>query len=238
MSNSSRSPSEIHDLLRAEEMKAALDVLESRRSAVIAITGRTGSGRQGFIRELANRAQSRGWRVVPSASEDALHVNDTVTISGFRRRLMQNLMPGCSGTTVVPPDSADLVEVLRRSAPLMVVIEEFGPTDSFCEWLRRDVGATLKNVPEPIVIVIGDRGLPESSALTCADEHISLGPLDPARIELILRGAGASVTPPLGDSELRVYANAIAGEPELMSGLLRVLAICTTPAEGASGEPL
>ena len=153
-------------------MRRALDVLEQRRSAILAVTAPNGSERSRFLRELRKRARAQSWNVIPSETEAPLRITEITNVAGFMRGLYRTLAPGSGASRIARKGSTDIAAVLREKAPVLVLLAEFCPDAAFRDWLSKEFVPTVHSLKKPVVFVLFDEGAPDSASLTLADTAI------------------------------------------------------------------
>ena len=109
-----------------------------------------------------------------------------------------------------------IVSLFRERAPVLLAVDGYDPSELVHSWIVNGLLPSLRGVKEPVILIFLDR-LPRLERLRKdADITCELGPLDTTEVARHLSAAGASLSPRLGDAELRAYAEEAAQTPGLL----------------------
>jgi hypothetical protein len=200
-------------------------VLEQRRALLIAVTGKPGTGKSAFVCEtLAQAEKQQGWRAIGRA-DDELQVDPSTSSEWFCTRILNSLGANAEDESESNADGpADktqtLIEYLKSAAPVIIGIDRFWPSDSFCHWFTNDFVRRVKASGSSIAIVCA--GLHPEKFGSAADVRVDLDHMDKDWARRRFSAASANLAPPLETKELETYVESVSERPELLVSFLRV----------------
>jgi len=220
---------------REAEWERLLTRLKARKPALVLIAGPTGSGRTTLLDALAAAAPELDYSVI--GGQGVMTVDQTTRSSDLRRIVASVL--GASLKSEPPAggflrlimglffrsanDEKTVTGLLETKAPAILAIDGYAPGRSMSVWFAERLVPRVLRSGAPIVVLVADKlesmvGLREAAA-----ETIELGPLSRDAVEARLRAATADLIPPLSDSELAAYCDAVAYDLSLLTPLDEVL---------------
>ena len=223
---------------REQELSRFKKILADGQPLLVVITGQAGVGKTTLLNAFRTQAKAAGWNTAPpSAAAETLRVAQDTTEEDFGNRV-QGLLAMPSGESFIEkspgknagqtsseqPPLLPLVEQLRASAPLLLLVDGYQPAAVFADWFQNRFVQDVRRAGASVIVVVSE--LPEWTTKflsPLADQIITLGTLDEQAIRQHFVTLGEKISPRIEEPELNVYVESAYKKPEMIGSLTRVL---------------
>jgi hypothetical protein len=227
-----RAPAETFTSFRTRELNQLLAILARRGAAVIVVRGAPGMGKSMLLRDLRGAALVHGWAVGGGGQEAPVSVGPRTTDLTFLEEVLASAELVADGGAAVsirqPRAVKNLVfqELVRRT-PLVVIVDEYRPSEEFAQWFERDFVSLVRDCTVPLVLALPQP--PGGSRIEkLATDVIPLEELDAGMVLAVLQELAPRLQPAPTADELDRYADEVR-TPEVLDSLVRVLSLATAP---------
>jgi hypothetical protein len=226
---------------REAEWQRLLARLQARQPALVLVTGQPGSGRTTLLVTLAAVGLELGYSVIDG--QDAVTVDHATRSSDLRRivasapraanqvpakgkpegrgllRRIADLFAGPAS------DEKAITRTLKAMAPVILAVDGYTPGHQMSAWFADRLVPRILRSGSPILVVVADT--PDSTAALrgAVTETIELLPVSREAVEEHLREAGNGLEPPVSDSELAAYCEAVTNDLSLLKPLEKILSV-------------
>lgn len=226
---------------REREWDRLLARLKTRKPALVLIAGAQGSGRTTLLVALTAAGRELGFSVI--GGQDAVVVDQATRPSDLRRIVGSVLGAEAKAPAKSEPaaggflrqaaswlsgsagDENAILEMLQAKAPAILAIDGYAPSRAMSAWFAGRLVPRILRSGAPILVLVADQPKSMADLNEAATETIELQPVSHQAVEEYLRAAGSGLQPPLSDSELAAYCEAVENDLSLLTPLQEVLSV-------------